>query len=164
MTGEGRTERLADDQRLWDRRMSHGRGAYEDGRAVAAGVVMIAGPIKHWWGENWMTPEHVDYEAWRDRVSDALVEAGYLVYHPHRAFRGTWDERAQAINDTVVLASDAVVVISPDGVPSKGTDDEVRHALEHGRRVVYCPCKGDGRADERVGWLLKTLEEVVRGA
>ncbi len=44
---------------------------------------MLAGPIKHWWNENWKTPAHLRYEEWRNRLSDALIAEGYLVYRPH---------------------------------------------------------------------------------
>ncbi len=102
-------------------------------------IVMLAGPIKHWWNENWETPEHWHYNAWRELVSKVLVEAGYLVYHPHMAFKGAWDERAQAVNDVALCTADVVLNLTPPGVPSQGTDGEVLYARNHGTLVIPAP-------------------------
>lgn len=168
-------DELRQQQKVWERRLSVGRGAYDSDSHTgrAAGVIAVLGPIKHWWDENWMTPEHVAYENWRTIAEDALVEAGYLVYRPHGAFRGTWDERGQSANDFVIQSlADAVVVLTPPGVPSVGTDHEVGVATRFGVPIVEAhPANyyDEGWTDVRrfshaVRSMLETLEEVVARA
>ncbi|GEM_PF-4717020 len=99
-------------------------------------IVMLVGPIKHWWDENWETPDHWTYEAWRERVSEGLVEADYLVYRPHHAFKGKWDERAQSVNDTALRAADVLCNLTPPGVSSLGTDGEILYAANEGNALV----------------------------
>jgi hypothetical protein len=103
------------------------------------GIVVEAGPIKHWWDENWDTPAHKAYDEWREMVSAGLVEAGYLVYRPHHAFKGPWDERAQSVNDMALRVADAVINLTPPGVPSLGTDGEVLYAASFGGIIVPAP-------------------------
>lgn len=93
-----------------------------------AKMIILLGAIRHWWDENWNTPEHWDYASWRNEVSGALVAAGYLVYRPHEAFKGTWNERAQLVNDAAIGASDLALVLSDENIPSEGTDAEIRIA------------------------------------
>jgi len=98
--------------------------------------VVIIGPIKHWWDENWDTQEHWLYEADRNLLSKVLVNRGYLVYRPHEAFKGPWVEAAQAVNDVAIRRADLVINITPYGIPSEGTDEEMRQVFidesEHG--------------------------------
>lgn len=110
---------------------------------ICEGIIMEAGPIKHWWDANWDTPEHWAYDAWREAVSAGLVDASFLVYRPHHAFKGTWTERAQAVNDAALRVSDAVVNLTPDGVPSLGTDGEVLYAANFGGIIVPAPPVAD---------------------
>lgn len=100
--------------------------------------VMLAGPIKAWWDE-WESPQHKHYVAWRDALSQALVDAGHLVYRPHEAFKGQWHESAQAVNDVALRTSDVIANLTPEGVPSLGTDDEIDYARRYNRRVVATP-------------------------
>jgi hypothetical protein len=91
-------------------------------------LIVIAGAIKYWWDENWDLPEHWEYVKWRNEVSDALVKAGYLIYRPHEAFKGTWNQKAQAVNDMAISSADLLLVLSAENIPSDGTDDEISYA------------------------------------
>ena len=101
-----------------------------------AATVLLAGPIKHWWNENWGTPEHVAYDSWREMVCVDLVDAGYLVYCPHRAFKGKWTEKAQAVNDAALRLATIIVNLTPPGVPSQGTDAEMLYAHNFGSAII----------------------------
>lgn len=129
------------------------------------GLIFLAGAIKYWWlkkcerceavlpedakvcpfcnsssiYELWGSPEHTAYVEWRDRIRRVLIENGYLTYAPHEAFKGTWDDKAQAVNDAAIAASDAALVLSPPGIPTIGTDDEVIYAKRVGTIVLYLP-------------------------
>jgi hypothetical protein len=83
-------------------------------------------------------------------VSEALVDHGHLVYRPHEAFKGAWDEDVvlkdryrspQAVNDAAIRISDVVINLTPDwpGVVSQGTDDEMAYCRSIGKRVVWAP-------------------------
>lgn len=125
-------------EQIWDRRLQSGHGAY-DGKSrtgTPAGIIMLAGPIKHWWDENWLTAEHERYVEWRNRVTDTLVAGGYLVYQPHAAFKGTWNEKAQVVNNIVISICDALVVLTPDGVASVGTDEEIYQAKKQSKPII----------------------------
>lgn len=104
-------------------------------------MIILAGAIKHWWDENWDTSEHWEYAQWRHEVSAALVAAGYLVYRPHEAFKGTWSERAQAVNDAAIAAADLMLILSEKHVPSEGTDVEEQYALRVGTPVLRITSK-----------------------
>ncbi len=102
--------------------------------------VLLAGPIGWWWGPGrWDSPEHVGYVAWRQAVHDALVAAGHLVYRPDTAWKGAWQPVAQAVNDTALVVCDVVVVLTPPGVASAGTDDELVTAARASKPVVPLP-------------------------
>lgn len=100
-------------------------------------IVVIGGPIKHWWDENWMSPEHLRYDEWRTKVEEAMIAAGFLVYKPYTAFKGTWSEEAQRINNAVISIADVLLVLTPEGVPSEGTDEEIEHAELIGTKIGY---------------------------
>lgn len=102
-------------------------------------IVTLIGPIKWWWDENWETEAHWEYTAHRDRVNDYLVERGVLVYRPHEAFKGAWDERAQSVNDAAILASELIINLMPVGVPSVGTESELWLCEHNNRTVLWCP-------------------------
>lgn len=108
------------------------------GKLGEAPVVILCGPIAHWWDDNWETPEHLHYNDWRDRVSARLVKEGYLVYHPHNAFKGAWNNRMQKINSQVIELSDVVINLNP-GVPSDGTDEEMVQCSTINKPVIYAP-------------------------
>jgi hypothetical protein len=122
--------------------------------------VVVVGPIDHWWNENWGTFEHEVYATWRDGVCKQLVEAGHLVYRPHEAFKGAWDERGQAVNDVAIDSADVMVNLRPDGVPAYGTQAEVgrfnRQPLHGKWRPYYWAPPGDYT---QIAELIKPLDD-----
>lgn len=101
--------------------------------------IFIAGPVEHWWAENWHTPEHYAYIEWRNKVSAMLVESGHLVFRPHEAIKGAWDESMQAVNDHALYLVDVVIVLTPPGVPAYGTAAETALARGWGKQVRKAP-------------------------
>jgi hypothetical protein len=155
---------MAEQDRIWkERRMVDGHGA-QDGAArdpdYKSLIVFIGGPIKHWWDENWMSPEHLRYDDWRTQVEQALIAAGFLVYKPYTAWKGTWNEQAQFVNNVVVETVDVFLDLTPPGVPSAGTEAEVAHAELVGTPVLNCPPPIPGKtiSDEL---MLKDLVKVL---
>lgn len=113
--------------------------AYEDSTRRDPSIIFLAGPIKYWWS-CWGSPEHERYARWREALRSALVTEGYLTYAPHDAFKGAWTERAQAINNAAILASDLVVTMRPIlVVTAEGTEAELQFAKEHGKRIGWFP-------------------------
>lgn len=113
------------------------------GKLGEAPVVMLCGPIAYWWDtdtyRHWELPEHWEYVAWREALNDALVEAGYLVYRPHEAFKGTWNNRMQGLNNVVLSLADFIINMQPDGTWSEGTDEEMVECEKLGKKVFYAP-------------------------
>lgn len=129
------------------------------------GIVFLAGAIKYWWlkkcdrcqhicaedatfcpncdwtgvYELWGSPEHQEYVTYRDHVRKLLIDDGYLTYAPHEAFKGTWDPRAQAVNDAGIAVSDLMLNLSPLYIPTEGTDDEVLYAARVGTPAIHIP-------------------------
>lgn len=101
-------------------------------------LVVIIGPIKTWWGRI-HSEEYKAYAQWRDAVRVAVIREGHLVYSPNRAWQGAWHEAAQRVNDLAVIEADVVIVLTPPGVESVGTDAEVAVANHHGVEVIYAP-------------------------
>lgn len=137
-----REEELAHQERIWEqRRKISGHGALDGlGRPKDEPlIVMVAGPIGYWWDDNWMSPEHIRYDEWRTKVVEGIVAAGHLAFQPHQAFKGTWTNRAQVVNNAIVTACDVVLDLTPWGVPSEGTETEVALARKYGKRVIPCP-------------------------
>ena len=113
-------------------------------------IVVLAGPIRHWWQPGqWDTPQHQEYVQWRDAVRVALVKAGCMVYSPHRAIQGSWNDAAQAINDAAISIAHVVVVLTPPGIPADGTAHEMGVATEIGVRLAPLP-PGDIDALQRL--------------
>lgn len=102
-------------------------------------IIMLGGAIRAWWDEGWDTPMHRAYVDYRAGVGTLLVEAGFLVYRPNEAFKGTWNERAQAVNDAAIETCDLFVNLSPRDVDTAGTDDERTYALDVGCPVADIP-------------------------
>lgn len=125
------------------------------------GLIFLAGAIKYWWlykchecGTLYIEPkachdqftyplfnsrEHKEYVWWRNEARSALIKAEYLTYAPHEAFKGTWVEEAQPVNDAGIKASKAMLDLSPSGIPTEGTDKEKELALELGVPVFNAP-------------------------
>lgn len=114
----------------------------------------------------WDSIEHRTYVRWRARVRAALIDAGYLTYAPWMAFKGTWDERAQVVNDAVLSVSTALVVLSPSYAITEGTDTERTLAEEMGIPIIDCPPDDERDAMGRTGidTLLATLGSVVHSS
>jgi hypothetical protein len=106
--------------------------------------ISICGPIEWWWGERWDSPDHRVYVAWRNMISDELVAAGHLVYRPHEAFKGMWDDNdgdsfAQEVNNAAIRMSELVLNLTPLGVTSEGTDDELGLCAFEEIPVMFAP-------------------------
>lgn len=101
--------------------------------------VFLAGPIDYWWNENWESPAHIEYVEWRKTVNKMLVEAGHLVYRPHEAIKGAWDESMQAVNDLAISLCDVFVYLTPPNVPAYGTEAERKQAEARGLEVLHAP-------------------------
>lgn len=125
--------------------------------------VMLAGPIKAWW-EEWDSPRHQQYVAWRQLLSDSLVQSGHLVYRPHEAWKGEWEGNqgevsAQRVNDEAIRVCDVIVNLTPEGVASDGTDVEM--ALCNGlKKIVLRYPPPDASDLLTLGRLLATLQEI----
>ena len=104
-----------------------------------AKIIFLAGAVAHWWDDNWDTPGHYEYMKWREDVRTALIAGGYLTYAHYEAFRGTWNPRAQKINSYALRASDLMLIMTPEHIPSPGTDEEIEHATEHGIPILRVP-------------------------
>lgn len=124
--------------------------------------ITICGPIEYWWGERWASPEHNRYRDWREAVSTALVNAGHLVYRPHEAFKGMWDDNdgdefGQLVNDAALLASQLVIFLTPEGVPSEGCDGEREFCEQHDIPMVDWPLPSEGKIHQQLKALISTL-------
>ena len=94
--------------------------------------VFLAGPIRHWWKNGqWDSLEHRTYTDMRSAVHKVLSDE-FLVYAPHRAWRGPWNIVAQQINDHAVSLCDTLVAIKIPEVEATGTDEEIALAQELG--------------------------------
>lgn len=123
---------------------------------------MLIGPVAYWWDtdeyKHWDLPEHWHYVAWRQRVNDALVESGYLVYRHWEAFKGTWNNRMQEVNNFVLDRSDFIVTLKPDYAWSEGHDEEVTRAAENGQEVISAP---PPETEAEFSWAIKNLLETL---
>lgn len=124
-------------------------------------IAVLLGPIKHWWDENWQTDEHHIYSRWREEVSKALVAHGLLVYRPHEAFKGSWDERGQTVNDTAISLADICINMTPPGTPSEGTDKEMLLCEDRGKTVIYAPPPTRQEASVWADALDRIIDEVM---
>lgn len=136
------------------------------GKLGEAPVVMPIGPVAFWWDtdeyQHWNMPEHWHYVAWRERVNDALIEAGYLVYRHWEAFKGTWNNKMQDVNNIVLERADFIVNISPDIAWSDGVTEELEVAKRLGKEVISAPPPAT-RAE--FSWAIKNLlQELAKRA
>jgi len=110
-------------------------------------AVMLAGPIEWWWDteeepNRFNSPDAVAYRAHRDLVRDIFVAHHYLVYSPHSAFKGDWNEKMQPVNDYVLSLSDIVIDLTPRHIAhlvADGTKHEIALALRLGKFVMPIP-------------------------
>jgi hypothetical protein len=133
------------------------------GKLGEAPVVMLIGPVAYWWDtdtyKHWDLPEHWHYVAWRERLNDALIESGFLVYRHWEAFKGTWNNRMQEVNNYVLERSDFVVNMTPDYAWSEGVDEELDFANSLGQEVLMAP---PPKTEEEFAWAIKTLIEELK--
>lgn len=127
-----------------------------------APVVMPIGPVAYWWDtdtyQNWNTPEHWHYVAYREALNDALIEAGYLVYRHWEAFKGTWNNKMQDVNNIILARADHVINICPDYAWSEGTDEEMEECERLGRPVIFAP---PPQTKEEFPWAIKGVLEAL---
>lgn len=121
-------------------------------------IVALVGPIEYWWDtedapDRFNSPQAVNYRVHRALLGDFLVEQQYLVYRPHQAFKGPWDERAQVFNDAMLQIADIVVNMRPEGIPGKGTDHELAMAEKAGIPIIEAP------PDRAFGFVLDDIKE-----
>jgi hypothetical protein len=90
-----------------------------------AKIIFLAGAVAWWWDANWDSPQHYEYLEWRNQVRTALIAGGFLTYAHYEAFKGTWNPVAQKINDYAITQSHLFLILTPDNIPSEGTDKEV---------------------------------------
>lgn len=127
-------------------------------------VIYMAGPIEWWWQENrFDTPEAVTYREWREYLSAALVDAGYLTFRPWDAFKGMWNERMQGVNDYVVDRSDLLITMKPHNVEALGTDSEVRRARRQCIPVISMPPMTRINWDQHIKMWLVEIAMVLEG-
>ena len=114
--------------------------------------VFLCGPIEYWWDtpedpRRFNSYEAIRYREHRDAVRDFLVARHFLVYSPHAAFKGDWNEKMQPVNDYVLGLCDIVVNLKPkhiDGMVANGTDHEWELARKLGKvRIELPPVKTD---------------------
>lgn len=117
--------------------------------------IALLGPIKHWW-DVWGSPEHLQYMAHRTRLQDQLVAAGHLVYSPHDAWRGQWDEIAQVVNDSAITICDVIINMRMPGIPSDGLDAELVLCRRLNKRV-YCVPPGSNLPSSLLREVIPTL-------
>lgn len=107
--------------------------------------VFLAGPIEYWWDteedpNRFMSDDAVEYRRHRDHVRDWFVEHGYLVYSPHTAFKGDWNEKMQPVNDYVLGLSDIVVNLTPGYLEmGSGTAHEIDRARNLDKPILWVP-------------------------
>jgi hypothetical protein len=123
---------------------------------------VLAGPIKYWWGRM-DTDEFKEYTTWREAVRVALIKQGHLVYSPHRAWNGAWHESAQLVNDMAIMQADALIVVTPEGIPAEGTDAEIEVAKAHNRPIIMAP-PGGREAIQKLVDAIRDLHETTEEA
>ena len=133
------------------------------GKLGEAPVVMILGPVAYWWDtddyKHWELPEHWHYVEWREAVNNALIQEGYLVYRHWEAFKGTWNNKMQDVNNIVLDRSDFIVNIKPPYAWSEGVDEEMARCEEQGRVVFMAP---PPKTKEEFNWAIKNLLSAMR--
>lgn len=136
------------------------------GKLGKAPCVMPIGPVAYWWDtdtyKHWELPEHWRYVKYREMLNDALIEHGFLVYRHWEAFKGTWNDEFQDVNNIMLERAWAVVDITPTFAWSEGRDREISHLEEIGEmdKLVVAPMP---KTEEEFSWKIKEiLEELDR--
>lgn len=119
-------------------------------------AVFLAGPIEWWWDtpeepHRFYSSDAIQYRRHRDAVRDFFVDRHFLVYCPHTAFKGDWNEKMQPVNDFVLSKSDIFVNMKPLDIPGlvcNGTDHEEDLAWKLGKIIIPIPPVVQGRWDE----------------
>lgn len=129
-----------------------------------APVVMIIGPVAYWWDtdtyQHWNTPEHWHYVAWREQLCDALIESGYLTYRHWEAFKGTWNNKMQGVNNYILGLADYIINICPSSAWSEGTQEEMQECYRLNKKVIY---GAPPQTKEEFSWAIKDiLEELAK--
>ena len=132
--------------------------------------VFLAGPIEYWWGDDTDPHRFGSYEAaryrqHRDAVRDFFVERHFLVYSPHNAFKGDWNEKMQPVNDYVLGLCDIVVNLKPKHIPglvAHGTDHEWELARKLDKVLIELPPLGAGHRGTFSRELLEMVLETER--
>ena len=109
------------------------------GSSYDSPVVFLGSSIRHWWKKTedgktlHETPAFKAYSSFREYVRGVLAGNGFMVYSPHLALKGNWNEEAGTeINDFALSKSHAFVAIRITGVEQVGTDHEEFQAFELG--------------------------------
>ena len=130
------------------------------GKLGVAPCVMPIGPVAFWWDtdeyKHWDLPEHWQYVRYREMLNDALVEHGFLVYRHWEAFKGTWNDDFQDINNIMLDRAFAVVDITPTFAWSEGRDTEIGRLRETGTmyKLITAPMPKD---ESEFAWKIKEV-------
>lgn len=114
----------------------------EDHKSIG---VFLAGSIEYWWDRpddpnRFMSPAAVEYREWREILSKWFTDNGFLVYRPHEAFKGPWDEKMQQVNDLAITLCHIFVEMTPVGISlGKGTSRELSLASDLNRSIIWMP-------------------------
>lgn len=128
--------------------------AYEDDTPTDPPMIFLAGPIKHWW-TCWGSEGHKRYVAHRDMVRALLIHHGYLTYAPWDAIKGTWNPRAQAVNDVAIATADLMVILTPAGIPADGTEGETAYAGRvHTPTMFWTPIHEATNRLAKIRWMV----------
>lgn len=131
------------------------------GTSHDATFVFLAGPIRHWWGEGqWNSTTHQQYTYVRDYAHEVFSE-DFLVYAPHRAWRGPWNEVAQQVNDLAVDSCHAFVYFQIEGVVAKGTDAEWERASKASKKIIRIPFSSF-QPEDAIKRIHKTHDELLK--
>jgi hypothetical protein len=137
------------------------------GKLGVAPCVMPIGPVAYWWDtdeyKHWDLPEHWQYVKYREMLNDALVEHGFLVYRHWEAFKGTWNDDFQDVNNIMLDRAWAVIDITPlwidsinEACWSEGRDKEVAKLRETGTlyKLITAPMP---KYESEFPWKIKEI-------
>jgi len=126
--------------------------------------VFLGSPIRHWWTktDNEKTLHETDlyreYAEFRDNVREGLAKT-FLVYSPHLAVKGPWNEYVgNAINNMALLHSDAFVGLCMQGVGAEGTARE--RAIARAANIPTFDCHFEWR-EQLDDWVTHITAAIV---